>query len=64
MVTPEWVEQSEREQRFVNEEEFTLRDLDAEEAFAMDIPTALTQARGKLLQVGKREEGGREGGRE
>ena len=52
VVTPEWVEQCEREGELVNEEEFTLRDSDAEETFAMDIHTTLSRARaGKLLQV-------------
>ena len=52
MVTPEWVEQCEREEGLVNEEGFTLRDADAEETFAMDIRTTLSRARAsKLLQV-------------
>ena len=52
VVTPEWVEQCEREGRLINEEGFTLRDTDAEEVFSMDIPTTLSRARAvKLLQV-------------
>lgn len=52
VVTPEWVEQCEREGELVNEEGFTLRDTDAEETFSMDIPTALSRAQaGKLLKV-------------
>ena len=52
VVTPEWVEQCERAGELVNEEEFTLRDSDAEETFSMDIHTTLSRARaGKLLQV-------------
>ena len=46
------MEQCEREEGLVNEEGFTLRDVDAEETFAMDIRTTLSRARAsKLLQV-------------
>ena len=52
VITPEWIEQCEREGQLVNEEGFTLRDADAEETFSMDIPTTLSRARTtKLLQV-------------
>lgn len=52
VVTPEWVEQCEREEELVNEEGFTLRDADAEETFSIDIPTVLSRAQaGKLLKV-------------
>ena len=39
VITPEWIEQCEREGQLVNEEGFTLQDADAEETFSMDIPT-------------------------
>ena len=52
VVTPEWVEQSEREGQFANEEGFTLRDPEAEAMFSMDIPTSLARARaGRFLEV-------------
>ena len=52
VLSPEWVEQCEREGQLVDEEGFTLQDSDAEETFSMDIGTTLSRAkRGKLLQV-------------
>lgn len=52
ILTPEWIEQCEKEGRLVNEEGFTLRDPDAETLFMMDIPTSLSRAReAKFLEV-------------
>ena len=52
ILTPEWIEQCEKERRLVNEEGFTLRDPDAETLFMMDIPTSLSRARqAKFLEV-------------
>ena len=52
VLTPDWIEQCEREGRLVSEEGFTLRDPDAEAMFTMDIPSSLQRARAsKFLQV-------------
>ena len=52
VVVPEWVEQCEKEEQLINEQGFTLQDVDAEETFSMDIYTTLSRAgAGKLLQV-------------
>ncbi|CAI8019609.1 PAX-interacting protein 1 [Geodia barretti] len=45
VLTPDWIEQCEREGRLVSEEGFTLRDPDAEAMFMMDIPSSLQRAR-------------------
>jgi PAX-interacting protein 1 len=51
VLTPDWIEQCEREGRLVSEEGFTLRDPDAEAMFTMDIPSSLQRARAsKFLQ--------------
>ena len=53
VVTPEWVEESERRMRFVEEAEFSLCDRDAEETFGMDLAASLARAKEKkLLEVG------------
>ena len=52
VLSPEWIEQCEKEGQLVNEEGFTLGDPDAEAMFSMDIPTSLSRARAtKFLQV-------------
>ncbi len=52
MVTPKWVEESERRGGFAPEGDFLLRDPDAEQLFGMDLATSLARARARKLLEG------------
>lgn len=52
IVTPEWVEESGRRGAFVAEEDFFLRDSDAEQLFGMNLTTSLSFAKERKLLEG------------
>ena len=52
MITPKWVEESERRGTFAPEKDFVLQDPDAEQLFGMDLTTSLARARSRKLLEG------------
>uniref|UniRef100_A0A1A7XJ14 PAX-interacting protein 1 n=1 Tax=Iconisemion striatum TaxID=60296 RepID=A0A1A7XJ14_9TELE len=53
IITPEWLEESWRSQKFVDEVPYTLRDAEAEVLFAFSLEEALKKAHNALLFKGK-----------
>lgn len=52
IITPKWVEESGKKGAFLPEEDFFLRDPDAEELFGMNLVTSLSLARERKLMKG------------
>lgn len=53
IVKPDWLEESWRSQRFVDEQSYTLRDAEAEEMFAFSLEESLKRAKSEPLFKGK-----------
>lgn len=52
MVTPKWVEESNKQGAFAPESNFVLQDPDAEQLFGMDLATSLAHAKSRKLLEG------------
>lgn len=52
VVNPKWVEESGKQGAFLPEQNFSLRDPDAEQLFGMELVTSLSRAKGRKLLDG------------